>query len=72
MPIYEFKCRSCNKEFETIVFTSDENVTCPECKGENVDRLMSVCGFKSGENFTPSAGSSGCSSCSSTNCSGCH
>jgi putative FmdB family regulatory protein len=72
MPIYEYRCRACNKEFETIVFGSDEEVSCPECKGVDVERLMSACGFKSGGNFTPSKGSSGCASCSSTNCSGCH
>lgn len=72
MPIYEYRCRACDKEFETIVFGSDDDVTCPECKGGDVERLMSACGFKSGGSFTPSTGASGCASCSSTNCSGCH
>ncbi|MBW1783556.1 MAG: zinc ribbon domain-containing protein [Deltaproteobacteria bacterium] len=74
MPIYEFKCSKCNEEFETIVFGSDDSVSCPRCKGEDVKRLMSTCGFKSkgSFDFTPSSGSSSCSGCSSTNCSTCH
>ena len=72
MPIYEYRCRTCDKKFETIVFGSDADVTCPKCKGGDVERLMSACGFKSGGSFTPSTGASGCASCSSTNCSGCH
>jgi hypothetical protein len=33
---------------------------------------MSACGFKSGNSYTPSKGTSGCASCSSGNCSSCH
>ena len=47
MPIYEYKCSKCDEEFETLVFKSDESVACPQCKGENVKRLMSACEFKS-------------------------
>jgi putative FmdB family regulatory protein len=72
MPIYEYKCSTCDEEFETLVFGSDEAVTCPRCKGDHVKRLMSACGCKSGGSFTPSAGTSGCASCSSHNCGTCH
>jgi len=73
MPIYEYKCAKCNEEFEAIVFGGDHAVTCPRCKGEDVKRLMSACGFKSSGSFTPASGSSGgCAGCSSNNCSSCH
>lgn len=72
MPIYEYKCLKCNKEFEALVLGDEGKVACPNCKGDKLDRLMSAFGFKSSEGFTPSSGSSGCSSCSSTNCSSCH
>ena len=72
MPIYEFKCPDCNEEFETLVFRSDEQVTCPQCKGDKVKRMMSACGYKSSGSPARSAGSSGCSTCSSGNCSSCH
>ncbi len=77
MPIYEYRCLKCKKEFEAIVFGSRDKVDCPHCKGKKLERLMSSFGFKGGGsngggNDTPSAGSSGCASCSSGNCSTCH
>ncbi|MFC1868008.1 zinc ribbon domain-containing protein [Thermodesulfobacteriota bacterium] len=72
MPIYEYRCMKCNKEFEYLVFGSDSAVSCPECNGEKVKRQMSACSIKSGNNYSPASGSSGCSTCSSSNCSTCH
>ncbi|MCJ7810116.1 MAG: zinc ribbon domain-containing protein [Desulfobulbaceae bacterium] len=75
MPIYEFKCSDCSEEFETLVFRSDEQVTCPQCDGDKVKRLMSACGYKSSggsDGSARSAGSSGCSGCTSSNCGSCH
>lgn len=72
MPIYEYKCLDCNKQFETLVLGSGEDVSCPDCDGRKLERLMSACAFKSGGEFTPSSGGNGCSSCSATSCSSCH
>lgn len=72
MPIYEYRCTECNKEFEYIVFGSDSDVSCPDCEGKKVERLMSACSFKSSGSFTPASGGSGCAGCSSSNCSTCH
>ena len=75
MPIYEYMCSECNKEFECLVLGSDNDIACPDCDGEKVERLMSACSFKSSGNFgdySPSTGSSSCSGCSSSNCSSCH
>lgn len=75
MPIYEYKCNKCNKEFEYIVFGSDNEIECPECSGKEVERVLSACSFKSGGSYSaPSSGGGGssCSGCSSTNCSSCH
>jgi len=72
MPIFEYKCLSCQEEFETLVLGSNDKVFCPHCEGDRLERLMSACGFKSSGNFTPSSGLSECSSCASTNCSSCH
>ncbi|MBW2064916.1 MAG: zinc ribbon domain-containing protein [Deltaproteobacteria bacterium] len=72
MPIHEYRCKKCRNEFECLVLGSEEAISCPECNGKRVERLMSACSFKSSGSFTPSSGSSSCSSCSSTNCSSCH
>ena len=73
MPIYEYHCESCNRDFERLVF-GNEKPDCPECSSTNVCRLMSTCGFVSksngGQTVAKSAGSS-CSGCSAGSCAGC-
>jgi putative FmdB family regulatory protein len=70
MPIYEFRCRKCEDEFEELVFGADEEVACPKCGATAVERKMSAFAFKSGEKFS-SSGGSGCASCHSSSCSSC-
>ncbi len=42
MPIYEFKCNACGKEFEEIVTSKDNSIGCPECESSDV-RQADVC-----------------------------
>ncbi len=77
MPIYEYTCNACGKNFETLVMGSD-TPQCPACSSEDLARLMSKCGFVSKSQglggqiqTTTSAGSSGCAGCTSSNCSSC-
>ena len=71
MPIYEFRCKKCKKDFECLVFGKADDVCCPTCNGKRVERLMSAASFKSGGKYTSSS-SSGCASCSGGSCSTCH
>ncbi len=43
MPIYEFNCTRCQERFEEILrsVAQAEEVVCPECGSEKVDRLPS-------------------------------
>ena len=47
MPIYEFKCNNCKKEFSTLVFnTKDKSENfCPQCNGKELTRLISRVSF---------------------------
>lgn len=46
MPIYEYTCKKCSKDFEKLVFAGEENgVCCPECKGKDIQKKMSAASF---------------------------
>jgi putative FmdB family regulatory protein len=44
MPMYEYVCRSCDHAFEALVF-GDEDVACPQCESEQLERLLSLPGL---------------------------
>ena len=69
MPIYEYKCKHCNKSFEELI-RGNEEVGCPTCGDYDVDRKLSVCGFATSSGFVGST-NSGCSGCNKNNCKGC-
>lgn len=71
MPIYEYHCLKCDIDFEEIVFSSTEEITCPKCDETKLEKLMSGFSFKNGSNFSSSAGPS-CGGCSSSNCGSCN
>lgn len=51
MPIYEFKCRTCEKEFEELVLpwlpSASQQPECPSCHGTDVERTLSICAVSS-------------------------
>ena len=44
MPIYEYRCDSCETEFEDLVRlgTPDEEIECPSCGQRQCKRLLSL------------------------------
>ncbi|MBU0986260.1 MAG: zinc ribbon domain-containing protein [Proteobacteria bacterium] len=74
MPIYEYECSDCGKEFERLVFGS-EVPDCPACQSKKVNKLMSASTFfsksSSGLTQSTSSGASSCSGCASTACGSC-
>jgi putative FmdB family regulatory protein len=40
MPLYDYDCRTCGKEFELLV-RGGEVPVCPACGGEDLQRLVS-------------------------------
>ena len=41
MPIYEYACRSCGHEFETLVRGSD-SPSCAQCASDELEKKLSV------------------------------
>ena len=41
MPIYEYACQDCDREFETLV-RSDTVPACPKCHSTQLDKRLSV------------------------------
>ena len=42
MPIYEYQCKKCENVFEYFhVGSDDNNVVCPACNSEEVEKVMS-------------------------------
>jgi putative FmdB family regulatory protein len=74
MPIFEYKCKKCGHEFESLVF-GKEIPQCPSCASADVGKLMSCCGFvsksASGQTVGSSASASSCSGCTASSCAGC-
>ncbi|MDL2279883.1 zinc ribbon domain-containing protein [Desulfovibrio sp. OttesenSCG-928-G11] len=78
MPIYEYKCRQCGREFEELVF-GDDNPPCPGCGNAHAERLLSCACLhmptpsRAGQTVTyPSSGTGGgCAGCTASSCAGC-
>ncbi|MFQ5518912.1 MAG: zinc ribbon domain-containing protein [Mariprofundus sp.] len=60
MPIYEFQCKTCSSRFETLVRNSDEAVSCKQCGGSDLQKLISAHAITSGAPDT-ACGTSPCS-----------
>jgi putative FmdB family regulatory protein len=72
MPIYEYVCLDCKKEYEILrsFSESDQPVACNACGGENVRRKLSVFYAQSGGQAVSGTGG-GCNSCAGGNCTSC-
>ena len=44
MPIFEYQCRDCEREFETYV-SGERTPACPACQGANLDKRLSSPGM---------------------------
>ena len=63
MPIYEYRCKQCEKEFEKYVAAAGTAVACPSCASGEVMRKLSVFGLKTVgamQSSAPIASGGGC------------
>ncbi|MGE3539787.1 MAG: zinc ribbon domain-containing protein [Candidatus Tectimicrobiota bacterium] len=62
MPILEYVCKSCERQFEAIVLGSQEPA-CPSCQGTKLERLLSVFAVGKSEGFSGESSFGPCGSC---------
>ena len=64
MPLFEYRCRDCEKTFEEFVL-GDAKPRCPSCEGRKIDKLLSVfaVGTGGGSKGSASEAPAGCGSC---------
>lgn len=48
MPIYDFQCKACGREFEALV-RHQETPQCPGCQSRDLERLLSSFAVSSAE-----------------------
>lgn len=74
MPLYEYVCTKCGREFEELVF-GDDLPSCPECGAEETSKMMSCCarhrGAENGGDYGAPSSGGGCGGCSGGNCASC-
>ncbi|MBL8855002.1 MAG: zinc ribbon domain-containing protein [Planctomycetaceae bacterium] len=72
MPIYEYRCQSCQAEFEVLVRGS-EKPECPKCESKKLERRLSVVaspGSGGGDPQPMSGGMCGRPQCGMNGCQG--
>ena len=62
MPIFEYVCRDCHRAFEAIV-SVDRQPHCPDCRGEALDKQLSVFAVSSRSEAAPMPSAGACGSC---------
>ena len=64
MPIFEYVCKDCSRQFETIV-NGSKRVECPTCHGEHLEKQLSVFAVGAGRDagFTSRQPAGPCGTC---------
>jgi len=70
MPIYEFLCRNCGKEFSKLTSFDWKNagIACPECDSTDLDHVVSLVGISGGDKDAASDFDSSYPSCPTGTC----
>ena len=63
MPIYEYTCAGCGREFEKYLASATADVACPQCSSAKVKRRLSIVGVKTGGSVMSTAGLAGGGCC---------
>ncbi len=66
MPIYDINCRTCGKNSEVLVLSSNDRLVCPACGSADTARLMSATSSLTGRNVKDFPGTGDTACCGST------
>ncbi len=60
MPIYEYRCRSCEHTFDVLQRLGEDgkNLVCPQCGESEPEKVFSAFASGGGETIAPSGGCS--------------
>ena len=47
MPIFEYKCRACEHQFEYLVLPTTPPAKCPSCASKKLEQMISLCTMSS-------------------------
>ncbi len=62
MPIFEYRCKKCELEFETLVL-GRETPECPTCHGSKLERFLSTFAAVTGGSRAEVSAAGACGSC---------
>ncbi|MGI6296343.1 MAG: FmdB family zinc ribbon protein [Armatimonadota bacterium] len=72
MPIYEFHCQSCDRNFELLIGISRiHEATCPNCGSGDLKRAVSTFSSRTAGDDCYNHSGSSCDGCSSGQCATC-
>ena len=73
MPLYEFACNACGKEFEELFRSMTERRTmrCPGCASRDVRKRFSTFATAGGDPSKGRDAGGGCATCASGSCATC-
>ena len=64
MPIFEYRCNACGRDFEKLVRQSDPAPACPSCSGTQLTKKLSTFAAVTGGSMPAFAEApAGCGSC---------
>jgi putative FmdB family regulatory protein len=63
MPIFEYVCQDCGKDFERIVPRHDSTTDCPHCHSERLEKQLSVFAVSGGGESDSAFEAPGCGRC---------
>lgn len=74
MPIFEYHCNDCDKDFDTLLAHDESATQCRHCSSENIRKKFSCFSTRT-DSYTASdvsaSSTSGCAGCTASSCASC-